>query len=159
MRPFSTAASRKKSHFPSCASEGSVEPLMQLKKFPNIPVSTQVEHCRSCHNSRRAPFFPPHLEMRVHFPASSGNESWHSCRTSSGDSLNLKLERNSRGCATIQRDPSVPIDSRYTVFPSTDSTVTPRIDSKHNGRCDSAVAPREKATYPYVNSKGSLTVL
>ena len=69
------------------------------------------------------------------------------------------VERNSRCRATIRKDPDVPIYSRYTVFPSTDSTVTPRIDSKHNGRCDSAVAPREKATYPYVNSKGSLTVL
>ena len=37
--------------------------------------------------------------------------------------------------------------------------VTSRIDSKHHGRCDSPVAPREKATDPYVNLRGSLTLL
>ena len=71
----------------------------------------------------------------------------------------MKVERNSRCRTIIPKDTNVPIHSRYTGFPSTDSTVTPRIDSKHNSSCDSAVAPREKATYPYVNSKGSLTVL
>ena len=43
--------------------------------------------------------------------------------------------------------------------PATDSTVTPRTDSKYHGRCDSPVAPREKATDPYVNLTGSLTLL
>ena len=37
--------------------------------------------------------------------------------------------------------------------------VTSRIDSKHHGRCDSPVAPREKATDPYVNLTGSQTLL
>ena len=37
--------------------------------------------------------------------------------------------------------------------------VTMRIDSKHHVRCDSPVAPREKATDPYVNTTGSLTLL
>ena len=36
--------------------------------------------------------------------------------------------------------------------------VTPRIDLKHDGRCDSPVSPGEKATNPYVNSTGSLTL-
>ena len=40
---------------------GSLTPLMQLKKFPDIPVSTREEHRVSRHNSRRAPFCPPHL--------------------------------------------------------------------------------------------------
>ena len=137
MRPFSTAASRKKSHLPFCASKGSVEPLMQLKKFPNIPVSTQVEHRRSCHNSRRAPFFPPHLEMRVPFPASLVKESRRSLCTSSGGGLNSKVERNSRSRATIPKDPDVPVHSRDTWYPCTDSTVTPSIDSQHNVTCDS----------------------
>ena len=75
-------------------------PLLQLKKFPDIPISTGEEHRRSCHNSRRAPFSPPHLEMRVHFPASSGKESRHSCRTSRGGDLNLKLE--SAGVQSLQ---------------------------------------------------------
>ena len=97
--------------------------------------------------------------MRVHVPASSGKESRHSCCTSSGGGLNLKVEKNSRGRATIPKNPDVPTHSRYTCFPCTDSTVTLRIDSKHDGRCDSPVAPREKATDPYVNPTGSLTLL
>ena len=60
---------------------------------------------------------------------------------------------------TIPKDPDVPIHSRYIWFPCTDSTVTPSIDSKHDGTCDSPVAPWEKPTDPYVNSTGSLTLL
>ena len=60
---------------------------MKLKKFPDIPVSTLEEHWVSCHNSKRAPFFLPHLEMRVHFPASSGKEYWRSHWTSRGVDL------------------------------------------------------------------------
>ena len=37
--------------------------------------------------------------------------------------------------------------------------VTLRIDSKHDGSCDSPVAPGEKATDTYVNTTGSLTLL
>ena len=70
MRPFSTAGSREISYLPSCISKVSLTPLMQ--EVPQIPVSTREEHLESRHNSRRAPFFPPHLEMRVHFPASLG---------------------------------------------------------------------------------------
>ena len=111
------------------------------------------------HNSRRAPFFPLHLEMRVHCPASSRKESWRSRRISRGGSLNLKVKRNAKGRAIMPKDPYVPIHSRYTSFPCTDSTVTSSIDSKHSDMCDSPVAPREKAVDSYVNSTGSLTLL
>ena len=37
--------------------------------------------------------------------------------------------------------------------------VTPRIDSKHDDWYDTLEAPREKATDPYVNTKGSLTLI
>ena len=43
--------------------------------------------------------------------------------------------------------------------PVTDLIVTPRTDSKQDGVCDSPVAPQEKATDPYVNPIGSLTLL
>ena len=134
MKLFSASLSQEKSHLPCLASQGSLTPLMQLKKFPDIHVSTREEHRGSRHNSRRAPFLPPHLEMRVHFPASSGKESWHSLRTSRGGGLNLKLERNSRGHVKIPTDPDVPIHSRCNGFPCTNSTVNPSIDSKHDGR-------------------------
>ena len=70
----------------------------------------------------------------------------------------MKVEMNSRGHANIPKDPDVQILSRYTRFPCTDSTVTPNIDSQHDGTCDSPVAPRKKATDHYVNSTASLTL-
>ena len=114
MRLFSAVASREKSHLPFCVSNGSLTPFMQHIKIPNITISIGEEPQGSCHNSRRAPFFPPHLEMRVHFPASLIKESQHSLHSSRGGGLNLKVERNSRGSATIPKDPDVPIHSRYT---------------------------------------------
>ena len=64
--------------------KGYLTPFMQLKNFPNIPVCTREEHRGSRVNSRRAPFFPPHLKMRVHFPALSAKGSRSSRRTSRG---------------------------------------------------------------------------
>ena len=71
----------------------------------------------------------------------------------------MKVERNSRGRVTIPKDPDVPMHTRYTKIPCTDLTVTPRIDAKQDGRCDSPVAPLEKATNPNVNTTGILTLL
>ena len=45
------------------------------------------------------------------------------------------------------------------MIPWTDSTVTLRINSQHDGRYDSPVTPGEKATDPYVNTTGSVTLL
>ena len=71
----------------------------------------------------------------------------------------MKVDRNSSVCATIPNNPDVPVHSRYTEFPCTYLTVTQSIDLQHNSTCDSPVEPREKATEPYVNSTGSLTLL
>ena len=43
MRPISAEVSRGKSHLNSGTSKGSFTPLLQLKKFPDIPVSTREE--------------------------------------------------------------------------------------------------------------------
>ena len=51
-------------------------------------------------------------------PRQSGKEFLSSHRTSRGGSLNLKVERNSRGRDTIPKDPDDPIHSRYNGFPS-----------------------------------------
>ena len=48
----------------------------------------------------------------------------------------MTLERNSRGRATIPKDPDVPIHSIYSCLPCTDLTVNLRITSKHDGRYD-----------------------
>ena len=78
---------------------------------------------------------------------------------SRGGDLNLKVDRNSSVCATIPNNPDVPVHSRYAKFPCTYLTVTQSIDLQHNSTCDSPGEPREKATEPYVNSTGSLTLL
>ena len=128
--------------------------LDTLEATQEVPVFTRL-HSRGTPSVppqlKKCTGFPPHLEMRVHFPASSRKESLHSRRTSRGSSLNLKFEKNSSGRGTIPKDHDVPVHSRYTCLPCTDSMVTPRINSKHDGRCDSPAAPREKATDPYVN--------
>ena len=54
---------------------------------------------------KNSPFSPPPLEMRVQVLALSGKESQHSRRTSRGGGLNVKLERNARGRATIPKNP------------------------------------------------------
>ena len=47
MRPISAEESRGYSHLNSGISKGSFTPLLQLKKFPDIPVSTR-EEAREC---------------------------------------------------------------------------------------------------------------
>ena len=82
---------------------------------------------------RQMPAFPTHVKRRW-----SQFESWK------------KLQGS---CHHSKRPIYAPIHSRYTWFPCTDSTITPSIDLKHDGRCDSPVAPQEKATDPYGNMK------
>ena len=84
MRPISAEASRGYSHLTSGASKGSFTPLLQLKKFPDIPVSTREEARESrphpaeprfrllareegsfpCVFGKEFPAFPSHLKRR-----------------------------------------------------------------------------------------------
>ena len=84
MRPFSADASRGKRHLTSGTSKGSFTPLLQLKKFPDIPVSTGEEARESrphpeehrfrllareegsfpCVVGKEFPVFPSHLKSR-----------------------------------------------------------------------------------------------
>ena len=84
MRPISSEASPGKSHLTSGTSKGSFTPLLQLKKFPEIPVSTREEARESrphpeeprfrllarevgsfpCVVGKEFPAFPSHLKRR-----------------------------------------------------------------------------------------------
>ena len=84
MRPVSNEASPGKSHLNSGTSKGSFTALLQLKKFPDIPVSTQEEARESrphpeepdfrllareeesfpCVVGKEFPAFPSHLKRR-----------------------------------------------------------------------------------------------
>ena len=84
MRPISAEASRGYSNLNSGTSKGSFTPMLQLKKFPDIPVSTREEAreslphieeprfrllCREegsfpCVVGKEFPAFPSHLKRR-----------------------------------------------------------------------------------------------
>ena len=84
MRPISAEPSRGYSHLTSGTSKGSFTPLLQLKKFPDIPVSTREEARESrpqpeeprfrllareegsfpCVVRKEFPAFPSHLKRR-----------------------------------------------------------------------------------------------
>ena len=84
MRPVSAEAFRGKSHLTSGTSKGSFTPLLQLKKFPDIPDSTREEARESrahpeeprfcllaqeegsfpCVVGKGFPVFPSHLKRR-----------------------------------------------------------------------------------------------
>ena len=67
---------------------------MKPQKLPEIHVPTR-EECRvSCHNSRRALFSPPQVEMRVDSPASSGKVCNIPVAPEEEAGLNLIKERN-----------------------------------------------------------------
>ena len=97
---------------PLLSLKGNLTPFMQLKNFPDIPICTREEHQVSHVNSRRAPFFPPHLKMRVHFPASFPKNPDIPIATQEEAGPTLKLQRNSRGRGTIRKDADVRIHSR-----------------------------------------------
>ena len=138
--------------------EGVLDTISATQQVPEIPIPTEEEHRGSCHSSRIAacshsstrdedrfpcfigkgiPTFPSHLKR----PVSPENSSayW-------GSSLHAKR-------------PQCPHPHLMSLIPLHWLDCHPRIDSKHEGRCDSPVAPREKASNPYVKSTGSLTSL
>ena len=90
------------------------------------------------------------------YPPGTDRSSWVAACPFCG--LNLKVEMNSRGRATIPKDPHVPIHSRYTWFPCTDSTVTSSIDSQDSRTCDSLPeASVSNPTLDKVHEEGCLT--
>ena len=68
MRPISTEASRGLSHLTSGTSTGSFTPLLQLKKCPDIPVSTREEAREFCPHPEE-PRFLLLLERKDPVPA------------------------------------------------------------------------------------------
>ena len=69
--------------------------MLQLKKFPDIPVSTREEARDSCPHPEE-PVSISYLERRDTFPACSGKNSRRSRRISRGGALHRKGERYSR---------------------------------------------------------------
>ena len=147
MRPFSAETPRGKSHLNSGTSKGSFTPLLQLQKFPDIPVSTR-EEAREPSPHSDEPCFRLLAREEGSFPCVSGKNSRRYRRMSRGGALNSKGDRNSRSCHDSQSPPDVSVHSRETCFPCTASTFNPRIESHHGGTWDSPMGkPRGKASW------------
>ena len=145
---------------------------MQLKKFPDIPISTREE----ARESR------PHPEEPVSASSSKGGVlSLRSRERIPGVPVATQEEALSTGkargtpgsCHHSQSPPDFSVHSRETCFPCTASTFKPRIETHHGGTWDSPVGkprgkasweslmgkPRGKAIDRLIHEKGSMTLL
>ena len=142
--------------------------MLQLKKFPDIPVSTRVE-ARSPTHIDSSPVSASYLERRDPFPACSGKNSRRSRRISRGGALHRNGERNSRVMPPFPESPRClspfqgNLFSLHCVDFQAEDRLTPRW---HMGQpCGKASweslvgKPRGKATDPLIHAKGSVTVL
>ena len=106
MRPISAEASPGKSHLTSGTSKGSFTPLLQLKKFPDIPVSTR-EEARESRPHPEEPRFRLLAREKGSFPCVVGKEfpvfPWHLKRRRSTQERREELQ----GRATIPRVPQI----------------------------------------------------
>ena len=150
MRPISTEATRGYSQLNSGTSKGSFTPLLQLEKFPDIPVSTR-EEARESRPHQEEPRFRLLAREEGSFPSVFGKEfpafPSHLKRRLSVQERREELQ----GLATI---PRVPQMSQYipgkSVFPA-----LPRLSSRGSTHtavtrgsalCESLVGkPRGKA--------------
>ena len=142
--------------------------MLQLKKFPDIPVSTRAGSTRVPPTSRGAPFLPPSSRERIH--SLCARERIPGVPVASQDAaLSTSKARGTPGsCHHYQSPPDVSVHSRETCFPA-----LPRISSR--GSTHTTVArgtdlweslmgkppgrPRGKATDPLIHAKGSVTRL
>ena len=164
MRPISGEPSRGYSHLTSGTSKGSFTPLLQFKKFPDIPVSTR-EEARESRPHPEEPRFSLLAREEGSFPCVLGKEfpgiPSHLQRRRSPQQRKEELQ----GRASIPRVPqmsqSIP---GKPVFPelrrlssrgSTHTKVTPG-----SALWESLVGkPPGKATDPLIHAKGSVTLL
>ena len=130
----------------SGTSKESFTVMLQLKKFPDIPVSTQ-EEARVSATSRGAPF--PARSSRCAILSLIGRERIPGISIASQEeALSTGKARGTSGsCHHSQSPPDVSVHSGETCFPSTASTFKQRIDSHHGGTWDSPMGkPRGKAS-------------
>ena len=133
--------------------------LLQLKKFPDIPVSIR-EEARESRPHPEEPRFRLTVREEVSFPCVIGKEFPVFRHNSRGGTLNRKGERNSRVVPPFPEYPRYLSQFQGNLFSLHCPDFKPRIDSQHGGTWDSPVGnPREKATDPLIHSTGRMTLL
>ena len=153
MRPVYAEASRGYSHLNSGTSRGSFTPLLQLKNFPDIPVSTR-EEARESRPHPEEPRFPLLDREEGTFPFVVGKE-FRASVESQAEALSTGKARGTPGsCQHSQSPPDVSVHFRETCFPCTASTFKPRIDSHRDGTLDSPVGKAHgKASWESLEGK------
>ena len=142
--------------------------MLQLKNFPDKPVSTR-EEARESRPHSEEPRFRLLAREEGSFPCVVGKNSRRSRRFSRGGALNRKGERNSRVVPPFPESPrclSPFQENRYSLhclYFQAEDRLTPRW---HGGQpCGKASweslvgKPRGKATDPLIHAKGSATLL
>ena len=153
MSPISAEAPPGKLHLTSGTSKGSFTPWLQLKKFPDIPVSTREEAQKSRPHPEKPRFRLLAREVGS-FPAWSGKNSRRSRRISRGCARHRKGERNSRVGPPFPESPRCLSPFQGNLFSFTASTFKPRIDSHQGGTWGSPVGkPRGKASLEILEGK------
>ena len=155
--------------------------MLQLKKFPYIPVSTR-EEARESRPHPEEPFFCLLARQEGSFPAGSEKNSQRSRHISRGGALHRKGERNSRVVSPFPESPRCLSPFQGSLFPrhcldfQTEDRLTPRWHVGHHwgkasletllgkprGKAllESIVGkPRGKATDPLIPATGSVTLL
>ena len=142
--------------------------MLQLQKFPDIPVSTR-EEARESRPIQRSPVSSSKLEKRDPFPARWGKNSRRSRRTTRGGVLDRKGERNSIVVPPFPESPRClsPFQGNLCSLHCLDFQAEDRLTPRwHVGQpCGKASweslvgMPRGKATDPLIHAKGSVTLL
>ena len=142
--------------------------MLQLKKIPDIPVSTR-EEAREFRQHPEEPCFRLLVREEESFPCLVGKDSRRSRPISRGGALHRKGERNSRVVPPFPESPGCLSPFQGNLFSlhcldfQAEDRLTPRW---HVGQpCwkasgESLVGkPRGKATDPLIHEKGSVTLL
>ena len=142
--------------------------MLQLKKFPDIPVSTR-EEARESRPHPEEPRFRFLDREEGTFPAWSGKNFRRSRRISRGGALHRKGERNSRVVPTFPESPRYlspfqgKLYSLHCLEFQAEDRLTPRWHVGHpfgKASWERLVGkPRGKSTDPLIHAKGSVTLL
>ena len=164
MRPISSEVSRSSSHLTSGTCKESFTPLLQLKKLPDIPVSTRVE-ARGSRPHPEEPRFRLVARDKGSFPCLVGKAFLafpsHLKRRCSPQERREELQRR----ATIPRVPqmsqSIPEEPVFPALPRLSRRgSTPTTVARGTALWESLVGkPRGKATDPMIDTTGSVTLL